>query len=144
MTAPHAPHAPRAELRAASPPWLASLYGPETAQAMLSRPPIAPQVRYGLIEAIGCNRRTRAFADLSALAKAVHRRRGEQALYLEDQRLVCGACAADVVAVYTQDDSGYRSAFLGFAYLAGAGWRTLQAELYALQPNPAARAEALA
>jgi hypothetical protein len=138
-----APHQSRAELHKPRDPWTVGLYGLETTLLRESVPPIAPQIRYGLIEQIGCTRRTRAYAGLQDLARAVHRRRGEAALFLEDQRLVCGHCEAKVVAVYTMDESGYRSGFLGFAYLEGAGWRTLQAELYALQPNRTPHAEAL-
>lgn len=106
-------------------------------------PPFGPDARYGLMVEIGCHTRTAAFASPRDLARAIHRRRRGQALKLEDHRLVCGPCQADVVAVYTQDEAGGRAGFLGYAHLAGAGWRALRNELYAVEPNRAAHAEAV-
>lgn len=137
------PHKPRGEVHAPHSPWDPKLYR-STFELRRTREPIAPGVRFCLVDGIGLYARKVAYASARDLAAALHRRRRGQALQLEDQRLVCGHCSADVVAVYTTDESGYRSGFLAYAWLNGAGWRALQAELYALDPNPAPRAEAYA
>jgi hypothetical protein len=136
------PHRSQAELRPAVSARHRALYSEAQIERMDTRAPITPGVRFGLFPEIGCTEPTRAFASAAELAGALQRRRGGRPIQLQDQRLVCGRCEADVVAVYTLDEGGYRDAFLGFAYLAGAGWRALQAELYAAERNPAARAEA--
>jgi hypothetical protein len=83
----------------------------------------------------------RAFDSAQALARAIHRRREGRAIEVKDAVLTRGLAHLDAVGVYTLDEAGVRDRFLGFAYLAGAGWRALQAELYAAAPNPAPRAE---
>ncbi|MDP3853176.1 hypothetical protein [Phenylobacterium sp.] len=76
------------------------------------------------------------FADLSALARRIHRDRQGQALQLRNDRvhLAFDGSIRRVVAVYGEDQVGQRTRFIGYAWLNGRDWEALQAALDAAEP----------
>lgn len=78
-----------------------------------------------------------ACADLPALARAIHRRRGQRGLELWDAPLRLGheAEARAGVTVWILGDDGQRRECLGWAWLDGRGRDALAAALGAAQPQ---------
>ncbi len=77
-----------------------------------------------------------AFATLPELARAIHRRRGDDALLLFPERIVFQGRARDVVAVHAEDPALSRR-LIGHAWVGGRDWQALRAALTAQVPNMA-------
>lgn len=77
-----------------------------------------------------------AFATLAELARAIHRRRGDDALILFPERIVFQGQARDTVAVHAEDPAMSRR-LIGHAWIGGRDWQALRAALTAQVPNMA-------
>jgi hypothetical protein len=114
--------------------------GPVLADAVnFFRSPEAMKVPYALIPSLEWPRKPLGFASIAALARHIHRQRGDDALELQTQQLQFQDRTRDVVEVLAIDVGG-RARRIGLAWINGQHWRVLEAALTAQIPN--ARAEA--
>ena len=76
------------------------------------------------------------FGDAHALARSIHRRRGQDPIQLEDATLRFRNRGADCkgVSIWTVSEGGDRRLFIGWAWLGGKGREALQAALDAVLP----------
>lgn len=77
------------------------------------------------------------FADAHALARSIHRRRGQDPIQLEPVQLRFrnrAEARCKGVSVWTVSEGGDRRAFIGWAWLGGKGRDALQAALDAVLP----------
>lgn len=77
-----------------------------------------------------------AFGALADLARAIHRRRGDDALVLFPERIVHQGRPVETVAVHAEDAAMTRR-LIGHAYIGGRDWQALRAALAAQVPNMA-------
>lgn len=109
-----------------------------------ARRPAMPTAPFALLDSHPASDKPRTFRTVDALAARIHQLRQDAALNLADFDLTFAGENAPrrTVAVYTQDESGSRTGFIGYAWVNGRSWRALQAALYAQHPNTIERAEA--
>lgn len=120
-------------------------YGPQITKALAeARRPACPALPFALLTSLPANDKPVGFQTIDALAARIHMMRRGAPLSLSDVSLTFKGDRASrrAVAVYTQDESGSRDSFLGYAWVNGQSWRALSTALYAIEPNSAERAEA--
>lgn len=79
------------------------------------------------------------FDYLGGLARAIHRRRGDEALQLRPERVRFRDEVRECVAVHALDPVGQRERLIGHAWIGGRDWRVLQAALADVTPLQAVR-----
>jgi hypothetical protein len=121
--------------------------GPAAAAALASAHglPLGRAVLAGALEAapfallVSPARKPVAYPALTALARAIHRARGEEPIETADVTLALPGEAAGraVVGIWTLGDDGGRTRLIGYAWLGGRdhGRERLQAALLALRPR---------
>lgn len=110
-------------------------------------PAMSSNIRYALLPSLNAGAQIKAFPDLNALARAIHRARGAAPLDLnevEDMEIAGRAQATRGVEIWTMNEGNDRDRFLGFAFLDDGGLETLRAALRRNRPaaDQAAHAEA--
>jgi len=99
---------------------------------------LAPQIRFAVISPIA-GAKPVGFDDIDALARWIHRQRGEQGLELvetEDLELEGDLEGRTGVHLYTTDAGHDRDRNLGTAWLDGRGRDALTAAIRRNRPNP--------
>lgn len=95
-------------------------------------PFMSQDIRYALLPSLNAGAQIKAFPDLNALARAIHRERGAAPLDLnevEDMEIAGHPEATMGVEVWTLDQGNDRDRFLGFAFLDNHGLETLRPAL---------------
>jgi hypothetical protein len=105
-------------------------------------PPLPPGTRFALIapgqgrpEAAQFVHKPFVAPGLPALARHIHRRRGDAALQLAPERVRWMGQTLDTVRVVAHDQTGERYRLIGHAFIGGQDWRTLASALDAQIPN---------
>src|SRR5690606_4640795 len=100
-------------------------------------PAMSSDIRYALLPSLNAGAQIKAFPDLNALARAIHRERASAPLDLnevEDMEIAGRAEATRGVEIWTLTERNHRDRFLGFAFLNDGGLETLRAALRRNRP----------
>jgi len=108
---------------------------------------MSSDTRFALLPSLNAGAQIRAFPDLNALARAIHRARGKAPLDMdevEDMEIAGRAEATRGVEIWTMNHGNDRDRFIGYAFLDNAGLDVLRAALRRNRPaaRQADRAEA--
>lgn len=118
----------------ALPPHRAETLGPACTAIIETyrSPTMPPNTAYALLPRLAPGAKPCAYPSLRALAARIHRDRAGRALQLLPARVRFRDRDRDVTEVLALDEASGSTARLGFAWVAGGDWRTLQAGLEAL------------
>lgn len=101
-------------------------------------PAMSSDIRFALLPSLNTGAQIRAFSDLNALARAIHRARGAAPLDLnevEDMEIAGRAEATRGVEIWTMNHGNDRDCFIGYAFLDNAGLEVLRAALRRNRPT---------
>lgn len=107
------------------------------ALAHFRSPPMSEDIDFALIdgEPKGYPIKPTVYASLTALARAIHRRRGDDALEVRPGSLLLGGKVRAVTEIIAVDQRADRRRRIGYAWHAGRSLDALKVALQAIQPN---------
>lgn len=118
-------------------PHRAAVLGPTVTQAVATfRSPQMPHgVQFALLPALEPTTKPWAFPSIDALARHIHRNRQGEALQLVRTKVRFRDCIRPVTEILAEDQVSGRTRRIGFAWIAGRDWTSLQAALERAEPT---------